>query len=153
MTRPKVQQCKDCQTEGITTRRKLATKRDGSLQPGPRCVTHHRARRTSTKDAAWERRLMDLYGITPEEYWEIYRLQGGKCYGCRRANGSRKKLSVDHDHKTGIVRGLLCTSCNRNVLGHLRDDPEAFERFIEYLRSPPAVRAIGVRVVPGGPDI
>lgn len=92
--------------------------------------------------------MWETYGITEEEYWEIYEHQEGYCYICRRANGRRKRLSVDHCHATGMVRGLLCTSCNRNVLGHLRDDPAALERAAEYLRTPPAPQAIGVRITP-----
>jgi hypothetical protein len=91
---------------------------------------------------------MQVYGITAQEYWAIYEHQGKKCYICQRATGTRKRLSVDHCHKTGIVRGLLCQRCNRDVLGHLRDDPDAFRRGQEYLRNPPAVMVIGERVVP-----
>ncbi|AEJ92376.1 recombination endonuclease VII [Mycobacterium phage Timshel] len=141
----KVRVCVDCITEGITSKRKAP-------HPGPRCVTHHRAKRLQRKTMSQEQRWLDVYGITADEYWAIYEYQGGLCYGCRRANGQRKRLSVDHDHKTGIVRGLLCTPCNRNVLGHLRDDLEAFDRFSHYLKHPPAVDVIGRRVVPGGPD-
>ena len=91
---------------------------------------------------------MKVYGISAEEYWEIYEFQGGRCAMCRRATGASKKLSVDHCHATGVVRGLLCLPCNRNVLGHAQDEVEFFERAIDYLNSPPAVMAIGVRVVP-----
>jgi hypothetical protein len=141
--------CKDCIAEGVTTKRKLATTRAGKPVPGPRCSTHHRARRTATRDSAWERRLIAVYNITAAMYWAIYEAQGGVCYICRRAKGSaRKKLSVDHCHKTGIVRGLLCGPCNRDVLGHLRDDPEALYRAAEYLQRPPAVAVIGVRITP-----
>ncbi|AGY37004.1 EndoVII [Mycobacterium phage Fredward] len=141
--------CKDCIAEGITNVRKPALTRTGKPVPGKRCVTHHRARRQTTRDAAWERRLMDTYGITAEEYWAIYEFQGGKCYICQRATGKgRKKLSVDHDHDTGFVRGLLCGPCNRDVVGHLRDEPEAFLRGYNYLSSPPAIAVIGRRVAP-----
>ncbi|AEJ92055.1 endonuclease VII [Mycobacterium phage Heathen] len=133
--------CIDCTAEGLVNRRKAP-------HPGPRCATHHRAKRAQRKTVTQEQRWMDVYNITAEEYWAIYEFQGGRCYGCRRANGKRKRLSVDHDHETGIVRGLLCTACNRNVLGHLRDDPEAFQRFIDYLDNPPAVQVIGIRKVP-----
>lgn len=92
---------------------------------------------------------MQIYGLTADQYWAIHAFQGGYCYICRRANGlGEKRLSVDHDHKTGIVRGLLCLKCNREILGHLRDDPEAFQRAIDYLDDPPAVQAIGKRFVP-----
>ncbi|UVK63353.1 endonuclease VII [Mycobacterium phage Shygu2] len=133
--------CIDCTAEGLVNKRKAP-------HPGPRCVTHHRAKRLQRRTVTQEQRWMDVYGITADEYWAIYEHQGGYCYICRRANGKRKRLSVDHDHATGIVRGLLCTACNRNVLGHLRDSQEAAQRIIDYLDDPPAVQAIGARVVP-----
>ena len=89
---------------------------------------------------------MAVYGLTAEEYWQIYNYQGQRCFICQRAIGARKRLSVDHDHETRIVRGLLCTPCNRNVLGHLRDDKYALQRAIEYLAMHPA-RMAGVNVV------
>lgn len=61
---------------------------------------------------------------------------------CQRATGARRRLSVDHDHTTGLVRMLACSTCNK-MLGHLRDDPSAFERGAEVLRNPPAVLALG----------
>lgn len=140
--------CVDCDVEGVTTLRKIALTRAGNPVPGPRCTTHHRARRIKTRDMSWEKRLLVIYGITPDEYWAIYAHQGGVCYICRRANGSKKKLSVDHDHRTGIVRGLLCSPCNRDVLGHLRDCIDALQRAIRYLLEPPAVQVIGYRIVP-----
>ena len=137
--------CIDCSDEGITTNRKAP-------HPGPRCATHHRAKRRSRTTATWAQRIWETYGITEEEYWAIYRYQLGHCFICERATGAKKRLSVDHCHASGLVRGLLCTACNRNVLGHLRDNKDAFVRVIDYLTQPPAVRIIGDRIVPGGPD-
>lgn len=68
----------------------------------------------------------------------MLRYQGGKCFICQRATGKRRRLAVDHDHKTGRVRGLLCNPCNRDVLGHLRDSVAALERAVTYLKHPPA---------------
>lgn len=136
--------CKDCVRDGIKTIRKAP-------HPGPRCASHHRARKSDTQTAAWERRLINTYGITAEDYWRIYEFQGGCCYICRRAKGTgRKRLCVDHCHETGVVRGLLCNPCNKSVLGHLRDDYEALLRGVDYLNNPPAVLAIGERFVPEG---
>lgn len=141
--------CVDCVAEGITTKRKPALTRAGNPVPGNRCVTHQRARKSKTRDRAWELRLIATYGITADEYWAIYEWQAKCCYICRRANGTgRRKLSVDHDHETGFVRGLLCGPCNRDVVGHLRDDPAAFLRGASYLDSPPAFNVIGQRVAP-----
>ncbi|AGT14312.1 endonuclease VII [Mycobacterium phage Adzzy] len=133
--------CVDCLAEGVTT------KRDAKY-PGPRCYTHHRAKRRERSSGAWGTRIIATYGITPEEYWKIYEFQGGRCYICRRANGKKKRLSVDHDHKTGIVRGLLCTMCNKYILGWARDCIEMLQRAIDYLRKPPAVQVIGERIAP-----
>lgn len=96
---------------------------------------------------------MATYGITAEQYQQIYDAQGGYCYICRRARGLKKRLSIDHCHATGTVRGLLCQRCNRDVLGHLRDDPDAALRIVDYLREPPAVQAIGVVITPDMRDI
>ncbi len=133
--------CIDCRDEGIDTKRKAP-------HPGPRCATHHRARRRNRSTATWAQRIYETYGITEHDYWEIYEHQEGYCFICRRANGKRKRLSVDHCHATGTVRGLLCTACNRNVIGHLRDDPCALDRAAEYLRQPPAVQVLGIRITP-----
>lgn len=116
--------------------------------PGPRCATCHRVAGRRRKRAAGETRTRRVYGITAEEYKALYDAQGGRCYGCRRATGASKALAIDHNHactaghppKQGCrecVRGLLCSTCNR-FIGHLRDSPEAFERFAQYLREPPA---------------
>lgn len=141
--------CVDCIAEGQTRRRAVKLTRAGKPAPGQRCSTHHRARRSQTKDAAWERRLMSVYSITAEEYWAIYEYQGGCCYLCRRANGTgRRRLCVDHCHLSGRVRGLLCSHCNRDVVGHFRDEWEAFCRGAIYLLAPPAFDVIGERVAP-----
>lgn len=134
--------CIDCRVEEITTGRPAP-------HPGPRCQTHHRAALARRKSVTQAQRWLKVYGITAEEYDLIYEEQGGRCAICRRATGAgKKKLSVDHDHKTGVVRGLLCLPCNRNVLGHARDEIEFFQRAIQYITDAPAVRAIGIRIVP-----
>lgn len=82
------------------------------------------------------RALERRYGITRETYWELHAFQGGYCFICRRATGKTRRLTVDHNHKTGEVRGLLCRPCN-TMLGLFRDDPAAFQRAIDYLTEPP----------------
>lgn len=133
--------CIDCSTEGITTRRKAP-------HPGPRCATHHRAKRTARRKYVHSTHIMEKYGLTTEEYEAIIAFQGGHCAICNRAKGIRRRLSVDHCHETGEVRGALCNTCNR-MLGHLRDDQAAFFRAADYLRNPPARIALGgIRIVP-----
>lgn len=140
--------CKDCKLEGVTTARKLATKPDGSLQPGPRCVTHQRARRKATSAAAHGSRVEKTYRITAELYWAIYAFQGGRCALCRLATGAARRLAVDHDHELAkthdhpvdegcplCIRGLLCKRCNRFGVPLVL---EVIIRTLEYLVNPPA---------------
>lgn len=137
-----VKRCKDCIAEGLVNKRKAP-------HPGPRCATHHRAKRRDRRNYSHSTHIMELYGISSEEYQKVYEYQGGYCAICKRARGFRKKLSVDHDHETGEVRGLLCQKCNRDVLGHLRDDVNALYRAAHYLMSPPARQALGrIHIVP-----
>ena len=78
--------------------------------------------------------LKHIYGITVEEYEEIAAHQNHVCWICREEEKTkRRRLHVDHDHKTGEIRGLLCVKCNSG-LGGFRDSPELLERAIEYLR-------------------
>jgi hypothetical protein len=92
-------------------------------------------------------RLMRVYGITAEQYYEILDHQGGGCAICDRVLRS-KKYSVDHNHKTGEVRGLLCNPCNNRILGSAKDDPSILRRAADYLEKPPAREVIGVHTVP-----
>jgi hypothetical protein len=81
-----------------------------------------------------------VYGITVAEYEQMLAHQGGVCYLCSNPPKT-KRLSVDHDHKTGAVRGLLCYRCNLR-LGRERE-PGWFLRTAEYLTTPPAFIALG----------
>ena len=125
-------QCKDCPSG---TKRRVR-------RPGPRCAEHARAFRVRQKADKHARWIQATYGVTAEEYQAIYDHQGGKCAICQRATGRTKMLSVDHDHKTGEVRGLLCNYCNRHVLGHLRDSVSALLRAVRYLLHPPARKVL-----------
>lgn len=100
--------------------------------PGPRCATHHRAFRKQQKARNHERTVVNTYGLSYGEYERLYVEQGGVCFICRRATGATKRLAVDHDHDTGLVRGLLCGPCNKMV-GYFRNSPEAFRRAADYL--------------------
>lgn len=73
------------------------------------------------------------YGLTPEDYQLLMDQQDGKCAICRETCSSGNRLSVDHDHETNQVRGLLCRSCNRG-LGLLKDNPLVLMRAWEYLK-------------------
>ena len=93
----------------------------------------------NNKDHHRSTRMMRKYGITIEVYDRMLSLQGGKCAICGRSTPTRGDgmLQVDHDHKTGEVRGLLCSPCN-TVLGYIRDNPDALRAAVAYLEDPPA---------------
>jgi hypothetical protein len=109
---------------------------------GPRCKPCASAKNH-------EKRVADTYGLKPGQYAELLAFQGGVCFICRRKPGL-KRLACDHDHSCcpgpvscgKCVRGLLCRSCNRDVLGHLKDDVAALQRAIDYLTNPPARKVL-----------
>lgn len=80
-----------------------------------------------------DEKLKRAYGISGTDYERILEKQGGVCAICGSAP-HKKRLAVDHCHKTGAVRGLLCSICNVAV-GLLKDDPELIENALNYLRS------------------
>lgn len=103
--------------------------------------TPTRCRKCASK-YAHDRRVVKVYGITPEAYQMIFDWQDGVCFICRFPSRKRR-LAVDHDHVTGKVRGLLCRRCNRDILGYFANDRiEVFQRAIDYLTDPPLQRIV-----------
>lgn len=81
------------------------------------------------------------YGITKEIYDQMFESQNGLCAICRKPErlfdkraGRVKLLAVDHSHKTGKVRGLLCQACN-TAIGLLTESKEIATALIEYLEK------------------
>lgn len=105
--------------------------------PGPLCATCHREASSGSRKARHEARVQRVYGLAPGGYDALLKAQKGRCYICHRRPGKRRSLAVDHNHRTGEVRGLLCTKCNR-YLGWILDDPYAAARIAQYLVSPPS---------------
>lgn len=88
----------------------------------------------ANRDSERERHLLAKYGITFQDYYRMLAEQDGRCAICSRPEPTNRMFDVDHDHETGTVRGLLCTSCNR-VLGHAGDSPERLRAAADYLAS------------------
>lgn len=87
-------------------------------------------------------RLLKSFNLTRAEYCAILEYQGGGCAICGRPDADSRgtRLAVDHDHKTGLVRGLLCTQHNRLLTWAVE---RYAERYAAYLADPPATAALG----------
>lgn len=78
------------------------------------------------------------YNLSVEQYLDLAEQQGFVCAICHKPNFAMKEchsglLVVDHNHRTGEVRGLLCHNCNR-AIGLLQDNPAYLYRAIQYLK-------------------
>lgn len=82
--------------------------------------------------------LPSRYGITKDEYRLLYFQQAGVCAICHKPERTERNtlLSVDHDHVTNRVRGLLCSQCNR-AIGLLQDDPQVLRAAARYIEENP----------------
>lgn len=70
------------------------------------------------------------YKLPEGAYGEMLERQDGRCAVCQSVD---KKLQVDHDHETGLIRGLLCFDCNTSI-GKLGDSVEGLRKAIDYLQ-------------------
>lgn len=92
---------------------------------------YHKTPRCRKKIAESQRKR--IYGLAEGEFDRLKELQLGVCAICKKAPTKGKSLHVDHDHKTGKVRGLLCPLCNVG-LGSLQDSEEILVAALAYLR-------------------
>ena len=83
----------------------------------------------------WKKYTYEKYGITADQYKQMLAEQDEKCYICEsHKDNFSKALSIDHCHKTGMVRKLLCINCNR-ALGMLQEDIGLMKKLIEYVET------------------
>lgn len=106
-----------------------------------RIPAHYRADRTTCSERCRgakrrsgnpKRHLLWRYGITPDERAEILEAQHRACAICFGPEADVGTLVVDHDHRTGAIRGLLCAACNSG-LGLFRDRGDFLATAILYL--------------------
>lgn len=83
------------------------------------------------KGVARKAMLMRKHGITAEIYDQMFAAQGGRCLVCG-IKPEKEHLHVDHDHKTGRVRALLCGNCN-SAIAFCKDDPQRLRALALYL--------------------
>lgn len=84
------------------------------------------------KQKTRDRILRAKFGISLEDYDRLFKIQNYGCAICGGLNSDRA-LAVDHNHKTGQVRGLLCSRCNA-AIGFLQEDTNRALKAIEYIR-------------------
>lgn len=98
---------------------------------------HPEKRRRERLKYAAKRHGYKGYFLTGLQYQRMIAAQEGRCLICGtdKPGGSHNKLVVDHCHKTGVVRGLLCGRCNSGI-GMLKDDPELVFAALRYLKGP-----------------
>lgn len=90
------------------------------------------------REQARRANIRKMFGISPEQYLELFEQNGGRCEICSveiaLKNGSGRSACLDHDHQTGKLRGFLCSHCNRGI-GGLRDDVNLLRKAIDYLEK------------------
>ena len=145
---PQEKTCSVCQETKLIE----AFKKDSSLSSGHKSIckkchnASHKMRKASSDPIAIRasRRnslLKCEYNLTPEQYDRMVEEQHGLCAVCKRPEtridrrtGIIRCLSIDHDHKTGKVRRLLCATCN-SALGLLGDDPVRIAALLKYIQQ------------------
>lgn len=94
--------------------------------------------------------LMKTYGITMEQWDEIWEFQGRRCGVCHREPRNKETFHLDHEHG-GPNRGILCPYCNTRLVGRLKSHERA-QQLADYLKNPPAIQALGGAIIaPGRP--
>jgi hypothetical protein len=119
--------------------RRLASNRAYNQANHERRREWQRQWRARNRELVWEKNQWTSNGLrlTFADYERMVAEQGGVCALCKQPEtvvqrGKVARLSVDHDHATGRVRGLLCRACN-TTLARFKDDPELFRRALDYL--------------------
>lgn len=90
--------------------------------------------RKECKSCLKESHQIKKYGVCNIKYGEMLKEQEGKCAICEsKLNSSRyTKFAIDHCHKSGEIRGLLCTNCN-TAIGLMKDSTHRLQKAIDYL--------------------
>lgn len=153
-------QCKKCRNKKGREKRKNESKKDKEKRAikqkeyykknKEKILTHHKKWQKNNlhKIKEWRKknfdkcrnyRLKTSHKITLKQYNEIFKNQKGKCAICGKKEIHKNQygiisLSVDHDHKTGKIRGLLCIKCNY-MLGYGCDNPLILIKGSKYLKN------------------
>jgi len=114
--------CKTCCSENAC---------DWQIRNKTRSDNNKKIWRDANPDRLKNSKLKSRYGISLENYNQMFGEQNGRCKICKK---EQKTLRVDHDHATGKIRGLLCHKCNI-LLGNACDSVENLTNAINYLKN------------------
>jgi len=134
--RDDIKQCKTCKE--IKSWREFGKHKRTRDGLNPHCLACRRARQKEKYRTPGFRNCMKqsqmrwLYGIGFEEYDAMLAKQNGLCAICGKEPSLKRRLAIDHCHKTNVVRGLLCLKCNKGI-GLLNDDTTTMSKAIEYI--------------------
>lgn len=123
--------------DGDPTNLRIANLKEGEF-PAIKSMRDGRRVYKMTSEAMRHYGLKHNYGISPEVYKLMLDAQNGVCAICKQPEtgksswGGIRELSVDHNHETNEVRGLLCTQCNY-MIGHCRENREFLLEGVKYL--------------------
>lgn len=123
--------CKRCTTTGIMKYNKA---RYHGTDPTYRTYCIAMAKEKLNPEQRRNNTLKRKFNITARQYDQILQIQNGVCKICSKINKNGRRLAVDHDHKTGKVRGLLCLHCNA-ILGYSKESIEILYNAIKYLKT------------------
>lgn len=107
--------------------------KDGFINQCRKCISIKRKQKYCPEKAR-EQNRKSKYRITTEDYNRLLKVQENKCGICRKLQpDDYHGLCVDHNHKTGNIRGLLCHNCN-SALGNFYDNPDYLLSAVLYLQ-------------------
>jgi len=126
--------CRDCKQE-LTSYNVMYKGLERYIMP--RCKFCYPKHRDSVPSRSKKSRALNWiewkWKISPIKYGVMEATQLGGCAICKQKPLEGKKLAVDHDHRTGVIRDLLCNRCNL-ILGLLNDDDGLLIDIVEYLK-------------------
>lgn len=138
---PKRKECRRChKTKAASAFYNDKNRHDGLYPYCKGCQAEIQAERLPQRQAylrQWN------YGVTPEQFEETLKRQGGKCAICKT---ELKSVHTDHCHTSKEFRGILCSDCNRG-LGCFKDNPEHLKAAARYILKPPAVPRVRKKLV------
>jgi histone acetyltransferase (RNA polymerase elongator complex component) len=115
---------------------KNKSKKDGLQERCRSCrsIHHQKVKHKRLKQTKEQKRryLITSYGLNVEQFEQMLKDQNSKCAICKTDEWGKESPSIDHCHKSGKVRGLLCNNCNR-ALGLFKDNEGIVKNAASYL--------------------